>query len=247
MNQSLKVDRRKFLVAALSTSGAFVIGTQGSAMAKSETMPWDKDPPDAAGSAEFTPWLTINPDDTVIVRVAAVDIGNGTLTQACAFVMEELGSSWANLVPEYADPNRNYKEGDVFSKPGTILAYFSGRSTNQARADTYLQCAASARERLKAAAAKMWDVPVGEVEAKDSVVTHAASGKSARFGELVSAAALITLDAEPKPKDASQWTFLTKQHPAKVQIPADRQRHGGLWHGYPPAQHGLCRAAGSRP
>ena len=155
----------------------------------------------------------------MIVRVAAVDIGNGTLTQACAFVMEELGSSWANLVPEYADPNRNFKEGDVFSKPGTILAYFSGRSTNQARADTYLQVAASARERLKAAAAQQWDVPVADVVAKDSVVTHAASGKSSRFGELVAAAAQITLDPEPKPKDASEWTFLTKQHPAKVQIP----------------------------
>src|SRR5690606_6653863 len=45
------------------------------------------------------------------------------------------------------------------------------------------------------------------------------SGKSARFGELVAAAAAISFPEEPKPKDRSQWVWLGKKHPGKVQLP----------------------------
>jgi isoquinoline 1-oxidoreductase beta subunit len=36
---------------------------------------------------------------------------------------------------------------------------------------------------------------------------------------MVEKAAAIALDAEPKPKDQADWTFLTKQSPAKLQLP----------------------------
>ncbi|HVW92483.1 MAG TPA: molybdopterin cofactor-binding domain-containing protein [Devosia sp.] len=218
MNEMLKGNRRQFIVSALAAGGAMVVGPR-LALANSEAQVWDKDVAPANGAAEFTPWLTINPDDTVIVRVAAVDIGNGTLTQACSFVMEELGSKWENLIPEYADPNADYKNGGVYSKPGSLLAYFSGRSTNPDRASTYMLAAATAREQLKAAAAQAWGVPANEIVAKDSTLSHQASGKSARFGEMIAAAAQVKLDGDPKLKDPSEWTWLTKQSPGKVQIP----------------------------
>ena len=85
-------------------------------------------------------------------RWTTPDIGNGTLTQAAAFVMEELGTSWDKIKVEQASPNRDFREGGVYSKVGGILGYFSGRSTGPARMATYMQVAASARERLKAAA-----------------------------------------------------------------------------------------------
>jgi isoquinoline 1-oxidoreductase beta subunit len=213
------IDRRQFVVAALALSGAMVIGTRTlrAIAAQPQPIPWDKDDP--AGSSEFTPWLTIAADDTVIVRVTTPDIGNGVLTQAAAFVMEELGTSWDKIKPEYASVNRDYQEGGVYSKVGGILGYFSGRSTGPDRMKTYMQVAASARERLKTAAAQQWGVKVGEIEAANSVLTHRASGRTVRFGEIVAKAAKVTLDAEPAPKDRSQWTFLTKTSPAKLQIP----------------------------
>src|SRR4029453_5096908 len=136
----------------------------------------------------FTPWLNIGADDTVTVRVTAVDIGNGTLTQIASYIKEELDPAWDKIVPEYASTNRDYLEQNVYSTPGGALAFFSGRSTGPARMDTYLQVAASARERLKGAAAAAWGVPASEIEVKEGTLTHAASGKSARFGELVAAA-----------------------------------------------------------
>lgn len=213
MNE-FKPSRRSFLVGSMAVGGALVIGTR--AMAAAQTDPWSKDLP--AGSADFTPWLNIAPDDTVTVRVTAVDIGQGTLTQIAAYIKEELDPAWDKIVPEYASTTRDYLEKNVYSTPGGALAYFSGRSTGPARMDTYLQVAASARERLKGAAAAAWGVPASEITIKEGVLSHS-SGKSARMGELVEAAAAINLTEEPKPKDSSQWVFLTKQHPVKKQLP----------------------------
>jgi len=216
MNQSFKLNRRGFLVSSLAMGGAMVVGTRALA-ATADSQPWSK--PNAEGAAEFTPWLTIYPDDTVVVRATAVDIGQGTLTQIAGYIMEELNPVWENIKTEYASTNRDYLENNVYSTPGGALAYFSGRSTGPARMDTYMQVAASARERLKAAAATRWKVPAGEIEVKDGVLTHAGSSQSARFGELIAEAAAITLPEEPRMKDRADWVWLGKKAPAKIQIP----------------------------
>src|SRR5262245_27922649 len=49
----------------------------------------------------------------------------------------------------------------------------------------YLQLAgAEARERLLLAASQLWSVPVAELTAKDSVITHARSGRTTTYGKL---------------------------------------------------------------
>jgi isoquinoline 1-oxidoreductase beta subunit len=213
------LDRRQFVLSTLAAGGVMVlgIGERGANAAEPEVAPWDKDDPN--GSVEFTPWLSIAPDDTVIVRVTTPDIGNGVLTQASAFVMEELGCSWDKIRPEYASTNRDYLNGHVYSQVAGIIGYFSGRSTGPERMKTYMQVAASARERLKVAAAQQWGVKSDEVVAEGGRLTHSSSGRSVRFGEMVAKASKVRLDKEPTPKDRAQWTFLTKKNPAKIQIP----------------------------
>jgi len=220
MSENPNLDRRQFIVSSLAAiGGALVVGTRPdfADAASADATVWDKAA--GAGSAEFTPWILIAPDDTVTVRVTTPDIGNGTLTQAAAFVMEELGTSWDRIKVEQASPNRDFKEDGVYSKVGGFLGYFSGRSTGPARMATYLQVAASARERLKAAAGHKWGVPPSEIEASNSILTHVPTGRKVRFGEMIAKAAAITLDREPKPKDQADWTFLTMKAPAKLQIP----------------------------
>jgi isoquinoline 1-oxidoreductase beta subunit len=219
MSEAVRFDRRQFVVSTLAAGGVLVLGLRNDPALGAESQPllWDKEDP--AGSSEFTPWLSIAPDDTVIVRVTTPDIGNGVLTQAAAFVMEELGTSWDKIRPEYASTNRDYREGHVYSQVAGIIGYFSGRSTGPDRMKTYMQVAASARERLKVAAAEQWGVRPGDIEAQDSKLTHKPTGRSVRFGEVVGKAAKVQLAAEPKPKDRSEWVFLSKKSPAKVQIP----------------------------
>src|SRR5690606_28853182 len=103
--------------------------------------------------------------------------------------------------------------GDV----GGALAYFSGRSTSEARREAYFTAAAGARERLKAAAAAEWDVDASEIAVDEGELVH--GDKRLPFGQVVAAAAAIELTEEPKLKTREEWTFLTKVDPAKIQIP----------------------------
>src|SRR3546814_19843789 len=72
---------------------------------------------------------------------------------------------------------------------------------------------------LKAAAAARWGVPVSEVIADDSVLNHQASDRKLRYGDVVTDAAKLTLDAEPPLKTPAEWTFLGKAAPSKLHIP----------------------------
>jgi isoquinoline 1-oxidoreductase subunit beta len=80
----------------------------------------------------------------------------------------------------------------------------------------YLQLAgAEARERLLLAAASTWNVPVAELSAKDSVITHTPSGRATTYGKI---AALAAQTPHPNPesitiKPPDEWTLLgTEQH-----------------------------------
>jgi isoquinoline 1-oxidoreductase beta subunit len=80
------------------------------------------------------------------------------------------------------------------------------------------QVGASARERLIAAAAARWNVPASECTAASSVVTHASSGRTLRYGELAADAAKIVLAAEPAIKTPDQFTFIGKPQP-RIDVP----------------------------
>jgi isoquinoline 1-oxidoreductase beta subunit len=77
----------------------------------------------------------------------------------------------------------------------------------------YQQAGASARERLKAAAAQIWGVPAGEVDARNSVLTHRPTGRTLRFGEVGPKAAAVTLEREPAIKKPEQYTLIGQRVP----------------------------------
>ena len=141
------------------------------------------------------------------------------MTQMAMTINEELGGDWSKIRAEFADTNRDFQEKSVYSTTGGPLAYFSGRSTGDDRMALSLQVGASARERLKAAAAAQWNVSRDSVTVENSVISHAASGRKTTFGEVAAAAAAVKLDAEPKPKPRSEWTTLTKVSYGKLNNP----------------------------
>lgn len=208
------LDRRRFLVSTAVVGGGLSLGLTFTANEANASLdaPWGRAP----SAPEFTPWLSIAPDDTITVRVATPEIGNGVMTQAAMTIAEELGCDWTKVRCEFAPPARNLAEGGVYAKAGGGLAYFSGRSTSEERLKLGLQVGASARERLKMAAAQQWGVPVTEVEAAASVLTHKPSGRTLTFGQVAARAARIKLAAEPTPKPPEEWTLLGKQSVGKI-------------------------------
>lgn len=213
----ITLQRRQFLAASTVAAGgmAITLSSAEAAPAAAAKGPWG---PDGARGNEFTAFLEIAPDDTVTLRSPNPESGNGTMTQMAMNVAEELGCDWSKMRVEIASLNRDYLEKNVYTKG--FLAFFSGHATDKHRMTYTMQLGASARERLKAAAAAQWKVPASEIVAANSVLTHKPTGRSLRYGAVAAAAAKIALPTEPALKPQSEWTLIGKKSPPKLEIPA---------------------------
>ena len=96
----------------------------------------------------------------------------------------------------------------------------------------YLQLAgAEARERLLLAAADLWNVPVAELTAKNSIITHARSGRTVTYGQVAQRAAQTP---HPHPetitiKPPDQWTLMgTEQKNLDVPLKVTGQTVYGI-------------------
>src|SRR5215472_7877326 len=120
-------------------------------------------------------------------------------------IVEELECDWSKVRAEYASVNRHIRENKVYGR----MATNSSSSVRISR--QYLQQAgASARERLMAAAAEQWGVPRQQLTVRSGVITHSATGRSLRYGQVAERAASIRLPQEPLIKVPSQFTFMNK-------------------------------------
>src|SRR5215510_3607802 len=138
------LSRRRFLIATSSAAGGLAIGVILPGVAGAASIapePWDKDAP--ADAAEVNAWILIEPDDSVVIRVAQSEMGEGVFTAMPMIVAEELACDWTKVRAEYASANRNVREDNIYKRMGT------GGSSAVRRSREYLQQAgASARARL---------------------------------------------------------------------------------------------------
>lgn len=193
---SLLLSRRAFLFAASATAGGLIVGASGSRAQSSA-------PQTDAAAPEVTAWITIQPDDITIIRVARTDMGQGIFTALPMLVAEELECDWAKVRAEYADTNRNVTSGKPFGNMVTSTS-ISVRDSHE-----YLRRAgAQARSMLIAEAAAQWRVPASECVAKSSVVSHASSGRTLRFGELAAGASQRPVPEDVPLKTPDQWTLI---------------------------------------
>jgi isoquinoline 1-oxidoreductase beta subunit len=209
--------RRAFLSTTSAVGGAMVVGFWLPSM-KAEAQSSAAYPPYREPMvAEINAWLTIAPDDTVTIRVGQTEMGQGVFTNCPLIVAEELQCDWTKVRAEYASANRNVREKApawTIPVPGNgnhdptgggepamlqnangVYRRMSTNSSGSVREGRYyLQLAgAEARERLLLAAAAEWRVPVSELVAKNSVITHAKSKRQTTYGAMAAKAAAIQL------------------------------------------------------
>jgi isoquinoline 1-oxidoreductase subunit beta len=203
---TVALSRRRFIVAGLSAAGGLAIGVAIPGLARALPLaaePWSKEAGPAAG--EVNAWILIEPDDSVVIRFARSEIGQGSFTALPMIVAEELECDWTKVRAEYASANRTIRENGVYKQMST------GGSSAVRRSREYLQQAgASARVRLIEAAARQWGVPASECEARESKVIHKASNRTLGYGTLAPAAARITLDQEPAIRTPDQYKLIGK-------------------------------------
>jgi isoquinoline 1-oxidoreductase beta subunit len=160
-------------------------------------------PRNPVAAPEITAWIVIKPDDTVVIRVARSEMGQGILTALPMLVAEELECDWAKVHPEFASPAENLRRDRVWGNMST------GASRSVSASQEVLRRAgATAREMLIAAAAKRWSVPPAECRARDSVITHLPSGRTVTFGKVAVAAAKLKPPAQVRLKDPGEWRLI---------------------------------------
>jgi isoquinoline 1-oxidoreductase beta subunit len=132
----------------------------------------------AEGVAEVNAWVVVRPDETVVIRIARSEMGQGTLTGLAQLVAEELECDWARVPTEYPTPGQNLAAAGV----GQLL---TGGSRGIRDSHEYVRKGgAAAREMLVRAAAQGWGVPASECRAAAGVITHAASGRTTTYGKV---------------------------------------------------------------
>jgi len=103
------VDRREFLATMAAAPGAFVLGFWLPSRANAQTAPtatWYEEP----ATREINAWIVIAPDDTVTIRIAQTELGQGVWTSNAMMVSEELQCDWSKVRPQYASANRDARE-----------------------------------------------------------------------------------------------------------------------------------------
>jgi isoquinoline 1-oxidoreductase beta subunit len=159
------------------------------------------------GSPFSTPFVRIDPDNTVTVISKHVEAGQGVWTGLPTIVAEELDASWGQMRVESAPAKVPLYGNFAFDPKGSVQG--TGGSTAISNSWAQLrQAGATARAMLVQAAAGEWHVPAAEITVSEGVVAHATSGKKATFGELAARAAKVPVPANVKLKDPSQFKLI---------------------------------------
>ena len=195
------LSRRGFLGTTAAAAGglvlAFNIPLMGEAVAQGTP---------GALAPEVNAWVVVRPDDSVVIRIARSEMGQGTLTGLAQLVAEELDCNWAKVTTEYPTPGQNLARNRVWGNFGT------GGSQGIRQSNEYVRKGgATAKMMLVQAAADEWKVPAAECRAENSVITHTPSGRTTTYGKVADAAAKITPPAVVTLKDPKDWKLAGKR------------------------------------
>jgi isoquinoline 1-oxidoreductase beta subunit len=192
-----KLDRRSFIVGSAAVGTGLTLGFK---------LPFGADVARAQGGApEVTHWVVIKPDDTVVIRMARSEMGQGTITGLAQMVAEELECDWSKVTYEYPTPGQSVKRKRIWGD------FSTGGSRGIRMSHEYVRKGgASARMMLVQAAANGWGVPVSECTAANSVITHKPSGRTTTYGKVAEAASKLTLPENPPLKDPTEWKLIGK-------------------------------------
>ncbi|MBR0984879.1 xanthine dehydrogenase family protein molybdopterin-binding subunit [Bradyrhizobium liaoningense] len=195
---SPKMNRRAFVIGSATLGAGLAIGLDipfgGPAVVRA-----------ADGSPEIGAWVVVRPDDTVVIRIARSEMGQGSLTGLAQLVAEELECDWTKVTTEYPTPGQSVARKRVWGDFST-----GGSRGIRSSQDYVRKGGATARVMLIQAAADAWKVPASECAAANSVITHTPSGRTTTYGKVAEAAAKLSPPADVKLKDPKDWKLIGK-------------------------------------
>lgn len=205
MTNTSLLSRRGFIVGTGATG--LTIGILASC-APSSTDDGTPDYSNLPPNEEVNAWVHIDHDDTVTVRIARSEMGQGTLTGLAQLVAEDLDCDWDKVKTEYPTPGQNLARERVWGDFST-----GGSQGIRGSQDYVREGAAAAKAMLIEAAANEWDVPASECTSANSIITHGPSGQTTTYGKVAGAASALAPPLEVKVKDPSEWKIVGQAKP----------------------------------
>lgn len=160
---------------------------------------------DGKDVAAVNAWFHITPSGDVSIYVNSTDLGQGSQSGMAQVMADELGVSWERVSVAQAPIEKTFFVDEWY--------YTGGSDAIKANWNNIRRVAAQARIMLVEAAAKRWRVDSAGCEARNGVVHHTASGRSASYGELAQLAAKLAPPQNPVLKTPEQWVLIGRSVP----------------------------------
>ena len=203
--ERINVSRREFLIRSSQLGAGFSLGLYLPLTSSGLLAAEGAAAKSSAQAPEVNAWVVIEPDDTVIIRIARSEMGQGTLTGLAQMVAEELECDWSKVTTEYPTPGQNLARDRVWQ------SFSTGGSQGIRGSHLYVRKGgAVARHMLIEAASNQWNVPMAECSAANSVITHTPSGRTTTYGKVAAAAAELFPPEQVDLKDPKDWKLIGK-------------------------------------
>lgn len=193
--EKIKFGRRSFIKSSAVAGGGLVLGFNWFASLAAKGMEVVELPKEWF---EINSFLKIGENGEITIMAPNPEFGTNVKTSLPMMLAEELDADWSKVIVEQAafNPKRYGRQftGGSMAIPG---GWQNLRKTG-----------ATARQMLKEAAAKTWNVPVSEITTEKSFLYHKASGKKAEYGQMASAASKIPVPAEVQLKEAKDYKIV---------------------------------------
>src|SRR5580698_7233908 len=194
MTHMPKFNRRSFIVGSSAAGAGLALGFN---------LPFGSDAVHAADiPPEVDAWVVIKPDETVVIRIARSEMGQGTMTGLAQLVAEELDADWSKVTTEFPTPGQNVARKRVWGE------FSTGGSRGIRDSNKYVrEGGAAARMMLIQAAATAWNVPAAECTAEKGVISHKPSNRTVTYGKVADAAGKLDVPTNITLKDPKTWTI----------------------------------------
>lgn len=110
MNATRNISRRSFLVRSAAVGGGLMLGV---CLPRAVSAEGEKKTSTAKKGPEVTAWVVVNPDDSVVIRIARTEMGQGSFTGLAMLVAEELECDWNKVSAEYASTSEHLRRNRV--------------------------------------------------------------------------------------------------------------------------------------
>ena len=197
-----KLTRREFLGTAAAFGGLMLGAGWAPAISAQDAPKYGADSMPNGAVDNPLVFVAIADDGIVSITCHRAEMGQGVRTGVPMIVADEMEADWSKVrVVQATGDEVRYGNQDTDGSRTTRHFFMPMR-----------RCGATARKMLETAAAARWNVPVAEVDARNSVLVHRPTGRKLSFGEVARDAAKLPL---PKPdqvklKDPSEFRYIGK-------------------------------------